>query len=79
MIGFLIVLAAMTATPDGIGYSSAPAALEALKARGGVTISEGGGWTTVDDKVNGTLWSFTLPGHPAHPAAVRRTVVMENG
>lgn len=79
MINLLITLAAAAATPDGIGYPSAATALEALKARGDVTISEEGGWTTADDKANRTLWSFTLPGHPAHPAAVRRTVVMENG
>jgi len=79
MIGFLIILATTTASPDGIGYASAPAALEALKARGDVIISDDGRWTTADDKANRTLWSFTLPGHPAHPAAVRRMVVMENG
>jgi len=79
MIGSLIFLATVAAAPDGIGYPSAPAALAALKARGDVAISDDGRWTTADDKANRTLWSFTLPGHPAHPAAVRRTVVMENG
>lgn len=72
-------MAAMAVTPDGIGFSSATSALEALKARGDVTIADEGGWTTADDKANRTLWSFTQPGHPAHPAAVRRMVVMENG
>ncbi|WP_431479067.1 DUF4019 domain-containing protein [Massilia eburnea] len=79
MIDFLILLTASAAMPDAIGYTSAATALEALKARGDVTIAEEGGWTTVDDKANRTLWSFTQAGHPAHPAAVRRTVVMENG
>jgi hypothetical protein len=79
MIENLMILAAAAAVPDGIGYPSAPAALEALKARADVTISDDGSWTTADDKANRTLWSFTLPGHSAHPAAVRRTVVMENG
>lgn len=79
MNGLLIILALSAATPDGIGYPSASAALEELKARADVTIAEEGGWTTADDKPNRTLWSFTMPGHPAHPAAVRRTVVMENG
>ncbi|SFG75182.1 Protein of unknown function [Duganella sp. CF458] len=79
MIDLLILLAASAATADSIGYTSAATALEALKARGDVTIAEDGGWTTADDKANRTLWSFTQPGHPAHPAAVRRTVVLENG
>ncbi|KQZ39597.1 DUF4019 domain-containing protein [Duganella sp. Root1480D1] len=79
MIDLLIILAASAAAPDGFGYTSPATALEALKARGDVTVSEEGSWTTADDKANRTLWSFTLPGHPAHPAAVRRTVVMENG
>ncbi|WP_426341811.1 DUF4019 domain-containing protein [Pseudoduganella sp. S-14] len=79
MIDLLILLAAAAATPDSIGYPSAAAALEALKARGDVAITEEGGWTVADDKAGHTLWSFTRPGHPAHPAAVRRTVVVENG
>jgi hypothetical protein len=26
-----------------------------------------------------TIWIFTLPGHPAHPALVRRTMTFGNG
>jgi hypothetical protein len=76
MLNFLILAAAATNTFD---YPSAEAALASLKARGDVTLSEESGWTIADDKANRTLWSFTQPGHPAHPAAVRRTVVLENG
>lgn len=76
MINILILAAAAS---SGIDYPSAEAALASLKARGDVTLSEEGGWTIADDKANHTLWSFTQPGHPAHPAAVRRTVVLENG
>lgn len=65
--------------PDSVGYPSAAAALEALKARGDVAITTEGGWTIADDKANRTLWSFTPADHPAHPAVVRRTVVQENG
>ncbi|WP_051293448.1 DUF4019 domain-containing protein [Pseudoduganella violaceinigra] len=79
MISLLFIAAAAGLPQDGIGYPSAAAALEALKARGDVTVSMENGWTTADDKANRTLWSFTEPGNPAHPAAVRRTVVMENG
>lgn len=76
MINFLLLAAASAGSID---YPSAEAALASLKARGDVTLSVEGGWTIADDKANHTLWSFTQPGHPAHPAAVRRTVVIENG
>lgn len=76
MINFLILAAAAAGSID---YPSAEAALAALKARGDVSLSVEGGWTIADDKANHTLWSFTQPGHPSHPAAVRRTVVIENG
>jgi len=76
MINFLLLAAAASGSID---YPSAEAALASLKARGDVTFSVEGGWTIADDKNNHSLWSFTQPGHPAHPAAVRRTVVMENG
>ncbi len=82
MMNFLTLTAtvvAAAAQPDGIGYPSPAMALEALKARGDVTLSAENGWTIADDKANHTLWSFTLPEHPAHPSAVRRTVVVENG
>lgn len=76
MLNFLIFAAAVTTSID---YPSAEAALASLKAREDVKLSVEGGWTIADDKANRTLWSFTQPGHPAHPAAVRRTVVLENG
>lgn len=76
---FAAVAAVAAAQQDGIGYPSAEAALQALKARADVTIAEQGGWTIADDKANHTLWSFSSAGHPAHPAAVRRTVVNEGG
>lgn len=82
MMNFLtLAAAAVAATPlaDGIGYPTAAAALEALTARADVALSTESGWTMADDKANRTLWSFTLPGHPAHPSAVRRTVAVDNG
>jgi hypothetical protein len=63
------------AQEGGIGYPTVAAALEALKARSDVSISAQGGWTIVDERSASTLWSFTPPGHPAHPAAVKRTIV----
>jgi len=76
MMIFLILAAAAT---DNMDFPSAEAALASLRARGDVVLSTEGGWTIADDKANRTLWSFTQPGHPAHPAAVRRMVVLENG
>jgi hypothetical protein len=55
------------------------AALAALRARADVNISEQGGWTIVNDSPNKTIWSFTPPNHPAHPAAVKRVVVEKAG
>lgn len=75
----MIILLIMAAALDNIGYPSAEAALDALKARPDVAVTVENGWTLADDKANRTLWSFTSPGHPAHPAAVRRTVVLEGG
>src|SRR5690349_22725517 len=82
VLGFL-ALATMCAPADaqearpesGIGYPSVAAALAALRARSDVIINEQGGWTIVNDSPNKTIWSFTPPGHPAHPAAVKRVDV----
>src|SRR4030095_746887 len=63
----------------GVGYPTVDAALQALKARKDVSISVQGGWTIVDDRAASTLWSFTPPGHPAHPAVVKRSVVSLGG
>jgi hypothetical protein len=67
-------------TPDSteatqFGYSSPEAALTALRGRPGVSIYQQGGWTVVNDRLNYTLWSFTPPDHPAHPAGVKRVIV----
>src|ERR1051326_521039 len=61
------------------GYPTVQAALDALKARSDVTIFEKAGWTVVEDDAGGTLWSFTPATHPAHPSAVKRTLVREDG
>jgi hypothetical protein len=33
----------------------------------------------LEDSRDGTLWTFTLPAHPAHPAAVCRRIVERRG
>lgn len=60
-----------------IGYPSVDAARKALEARPDVTMSRVNGWLSVEDPVNKTLWTFAPEDDPAHPAAIKRTVVEE--
>ena len=66
---------------DGIGYPTVTAALDDLRSKPDVTIRDNAGWTIigVDTPQERSIWSFTPPGHPAHPAAVKRTVYEESG
>lgn len=54
------------------GYPSPQAALAALRAKPGVVVRDQNGWTVADDRANYAIWSFTPPGHPAHPSGVKR-------
>jgi hypothetical protein len=58
-------------------YATVALALEALRAKSGVKISDLAGWTVIEDRSTLSLWSFTPSGHPAHPAAIHRKVVQE--
>jgi hypothetical protein len=62
---------------SGIGYPSVASALDGLRAKNGVNISVQSGWTVIEDRSTLSLWSFTPPGHPAHPAAIHRKVIQE--
>jgi hypothetical protein len=62
-----------------IGYATVAEALAALRSRPGVEISQQGGWTIVSERATGTLWSFTPPGNPAHPSAIKRAIVSSDG
>ena len=83
----LLVLALSTAhaseapESEGIGYPTVAAALEGLKSRPDVTVRDNAGWTIigVETPQERSIWSFTPPGHPAHPAAVKRTIYEESG
>jgi hypothetical protein len=82
----ILLLALMTVTGHGaedsdIGYPSPAAALAALKKNPDAQFSVMDGWTIVSTKENGNLvmWSFTPDGHPAHPAAVKRTMTRKDG
>jgi len=66
---------------SSFGYPTVEAALTALRAKPGVDIREREGWIIITDKESGNpaLWSFTPPGHPAHPSAVKRIVTEKDG
>lgn len=69
--------------PDaGLGYPTPADALAALRQKPGTSVIEQDGWTVVQDQEDAqhlALWSFTPPGHPAHPAMVRRTLYARGG
>ncbi len=67
------------ASGTSIEYESPQAALEALKNKPGVEIRQNQGWTIVNDQSNRTLWTFTPETHPAHPSAVKRSVLFRDG
>lgn len=65
---------------SSIGFKTVALALDALKNKDGTKTSVQGGWTIIEDQENSNtvLWSFTPDSHPAHPAAVKRTVLEKN-
>jgi len=53
--------------------------LTTFLAASGVKVTQAGEWTFVTlGPPENAIWKFTLPGHAAHPAAVRSTIVNEN-
>jgi hypothetical protein len=36
-------------------------------------------YVAISDKAKDTVWTFTVPGHPAHPSAVCRRPVQDGG
>ena len=62
-----------------LGYATVAEALAGLRGRAGAQISQQGGWTIATESASSTIWSFTPPEHPAHPSAVKRTVVSQGG
>ncbi|MCC6982947.1 MAG: hypothetical protein IT535_06715 [Bauldia sp.] len=52
---------------------------EEAMARPGVLVTEYPDFTMVEDRAHLTIFYFTKPSHYAHPAAVQRAVVQENG
>ena len=82
-IALLAVEAAAAAQPAGakdsssIGYPTVASALDGMRSKSGVRVSNQDGWTVIEDGSTMSIWSFTPAGHPAHPAVVRRTVVQQ--
>lgn len=63
-----------------IGYASVGEALEALKAKPGVTlVTRPDGWIIVTEPRPYAQWSFAPAGHYAHPAVVRRIIQQRPG
>jgi hypothetical protein len=84
--GALAQTAAQTAAPAApaippIPYPDAATALAALQARDGdgVIVTHPEGWVVASEPLASAQWSFTTPGHEAHPAAVRRVIRRERG
>jgi hypothetical protein len=77
----LLALGAHAADDPTIDYPSVAAALDALRADPAAQFESDAGWIVVatSERGNPVLWSFTPPGHPAHPAVVKRTAVEQKG
>jgi hypothetical protein len=58
-------------------YATAAQALEGLRKKPGIKISEQSGWTVIEDRSNFSIWSFPPVGHPAYPTAIQRMVVQD--
>jgi hypothetical protein len=67
--------------PLAIPYATVAAARKAVLAKPGVTQDEHEGWLVVTDQSGDafTTWTFTPKGHAAHPALLRRDIVVTNG
>ncbi len=62
----------------GVGFKTVAAALAALKSRPGakITVTQPDAWTIITEQGGSVVWSFTPATHPAHPAVVRRSIVV---
>ena len=82
-IAWLVLLATLSicfpaiADEGDIGYPSVDAARKALAGRSDVQMSSENGWITIEDPAAMTLWTFAPDTDPAHPAAIKRTVVQD--
>ena len=70
---------AVPSDPNTIGYPTVDEALTAVRARPGIEESQRDGWTVIEDKAHKETWLFSPPGHPTHPAVVKRTEIKKFG
>jgi hypothetical protein len=73
----VIASAQQDSRPSKMEYLTVAAALDAVRAKSGVSVKVESGWTVIEDPATMSIWSFTSSGHPAHPAAVRRAVTQQ--
>ena len=78
-LSFLAVAQALPEQPVDIGYSSPAAALNALRSKPGVVITENDTWVILEDKSENALWTIAKPGNSAYPAAIKRFVINQGG
>ena len=84
MIGLALSAATAAAAQKdalAIPYATVAAARKAVLAKPGGTKDEHDGWLVVTDQHDDafTTWTFTPKGHAAHPALLRRDIVVVNG
>jgi hypothetical protein len=62
----------------GVGFRNVSEALAAVRARPGakISVSQPDSWTIITEQDGSVVWSFTPSSHPAHPAVVRRSIVV---
>ena len=70
-----------SAATSSIGYATVDEALQSLRAKPGVsiTVTTPDSWVIATEPQTYTQWSFTPPGHYAHPTVVRREVKEDRG
>jgi len=75
-LSFSVMVFAISTTnlcrADQIEFDSVDQVLAELHSDTNIEFREEGGWTIAEG--NFTIWTFTQPGHPAHPAVVERRV-----
>ena len=66
---------------NAIGYATVAEALIAVQKGMATEARMERGWTIVETKEKGipVHWFFTHTGHPAHPAAIKRTMTYKDG
>jgi hypothetical protein len=75
LIGAAAALPLAHADEGDIGFATVAEARAALAERQDVRMSRADGWLTIEDPAQRTLWTFAPETDPAHPAAIKRSVI----